>query len=209
MTQMDTPMDRVEEPVESVDRLGNIERRDFLTKAAAAGAIAWATPVILSRPAFAQVGSPVACETISISCTTFECDGPPSGTFPGIEISVSCTCGTLVNPWCVMFNQTVPMDPNDIRAFRVLGTCAGAELAYGTSYCVPTGASQSFLIGHAAAPNDSFSFPFSIDVSVNVSCGSEDTCQAFTITWDAVDDCGLSTPAVDRCAALTDCTGCS
>ena len=94
MNDMNESMDTVEEP------LGSLRRREFLTKAAAAGAIAWAAPVILSRPAYAVEGveGTPGCEpTVRVCCTRYFCQGQGGGQsnyFPGVAVVVSgCPCG--------------------------------------------------------------------------------------------------------------------
>jgi hypothetical protein len=83
VNDMDESMDAVE------PELGSLGRRDFLTKAAAAGAIAWVAPVILSRPAHAtggggydddgddddggHGGTPKCRPTIKVQCIRHKC----------------------------------------------------------------------------------------------------------------------------------------
>jgi hypothetical protein len=89
VNEMDESMDTVEEP------LGSMRRREFLTTAAAAGAVAWAAPVILSRPVFADEvggGSPRCQPTIQLVCSRITC-GQGNKFFPGIRIEVGpCKC---------------------------------------------------------------------------------------------------------------------
>ena len=72
-----------------------MRRREFLTKAAAAGVVAWATPVILSRPAYGVEGgegTPSCRPTVKVCCTRYFCD-QGNKYFPGIAITVShCPC---------------------------------------------------------------------------------------------------------------------
>jgi hypothetical protein len=82
--------------VEQVLR-SSMKRRDFLTKAAAAGAIAWSAPVILSRPAYAADGgggTPNCRPTITPACQLVSCAAGQKN-FPGFTVSVpNCPCAT-------------------------------------------------------------------------------------------------------------------
>lgn len=74
-------------PMESDDAPGS-DRRTLLTRAAAAGAIALTAPVVITRPAFADVGSVVAPSP----CAGF--DGVVGSVFPGAEnFDVRACCG--------------------------------------------------------------------------------------------------------------------
>jgi hypothetical protein len=79
----------------------SMRRRDFLTKAAAAGTIAWATPVILSQPAYAADGgggTPGCRPTFTIACQVHSCD-QGSKMFPGFTVTTTpCPCSTTVPP---------------------------------------------------------------------------------------------------------------
>jgi hypothetical protein len=73
----------------------SIRRRDFLTKAAAAGTIAWATPMILSQPAYAADGgggTPGCRPTFTLACLVHSCD-QGSKMFPGFSVTTTpCPC---------------------------------------------------------------------------------------------------------------------
>ncbi len=75
----------------------SMQRRDFLTKAAAAGAIAWSAPVILSRAAYAVEGgegTPKCRPTVKVCCTRYFCS-QGNKYFPGIAVTSSnCPCST-------------------------------------------------------------------------------------------------------------------
>src|SRR5687768_12278760 len=72
----------------------SLRRREFLTKAAAAGVITWATPVILSRAASAADGgggTPGCRPTFTFECDEYDCGGGQKA-FPGFRIITSCRC---------------------------------------------------------------------------------------------------------------------
>src|SRR5437763_11633945 len=85
----------------------SMRRRDFLTKAAAAGAIAWAAPVILSRPAYAVEGGEGTAKcrpTVKVCCTRYFCPGMGNNGsyFPGLSVVVSnCGCSASCASACV------------------------------------------------------------------------------------------------------------
>lgn len=89
-------MDHSTGPVEQP--LGSLRRREFLTKAAAAGVVAWSAPVILSRPAYAQEGgggTPSCRPTIAVQCVTYDCNFA-NRVFPGITVVASdCPCSDV------------------------------------------------------------------------------------------------------------------
>lgn len=97
VNDMDQTEDTVEQP------LGSLQRRDFLVKAAAAGALAWTAPVILSRPAHAVDGgggTPNCRPTFTLDCTIYDCEGGMKA-FPGFIISpnpLTCPCDEDVPP---------------------------------------------------------------------------------------------------------------
>ncbi len=93
-------MDESPDIVEQVLR-SSLKRRDFLTKAAAAGAITWVTPVILSTAAHADVigGGTATCRpNFNLSCVVFACPGQSSMAFPGIKVVGTGPNGSLVCP---------------------------------------------------------------------------------------------------------------
>lgn len=95
-------MDDVNDMDKSTDTveqwLGSLGRRDFLTKAAVAGALAWTAPMILSRPAHAAAagGTPKCRPTIGLECETVPCNAGPGGGqkhFPGFRANIGpCGC---------------------------------------------------------------------------------------------------------------------
>ena len=120
---MDEPQDIVEQALRS-----SMKRRDFLTKAAAAGAIAWSAPVILSRPAYAAEvgGSPKCRPTITIGpCTIRNCPSQGSSVrnFAGIAINVSkCGCGGQ-NPTVCATVRNLTSSESDVVAYGPLTNC--------------------------------------------------------------------------------------
>lgn len=92
-------MNDMNESADIVDQTfaSSMKRRDFLTKAAAAGAVAWAAPVILSRPAYADDGvggTPKCRPTVKVCCSRYFCD-QGNKYFPGIAVAVGgCPCDT-------------------------------------------------------------------------------------------------------------------
>lgn len=107
-------VNNMNEPTEMLEQaLGSMRRREFLTKAAAAGAVAWATPVVLSRPAFGveggEAGTPRCMPKVTVCCTRYFC-GQGDKYFPGIAITVSecpCSPGTCASA-CVLITNVTP-----------------------------------------------------------------------------------------------------
>jgi hypothetical protein len=97
VNDMDQSTDTVEQS------LGSMQRREFLTKAAAVGAIAWVAPVILSRPAWAVDGGggTLHCRpAFKLECTLVSC-GQGNKQFPGFKVSPSplnCPCSNTMPP---------------------------------------------------------------------------------------------------------------
>jgi hypothetical protein len=76
-----------------------MDRRSALKKAAAAGAIVWTAPMILSSKAVAAGGGTANCRPeITVSCIEYDCQ--QGGKFmPGIKVEASpCPCGTTATP---------------------------------------------------------------------------------------------------------------
>ena len=118
-------MNDMDEPAKTVELFGPQGRRDFLTKAAAAGAIAWAAPLILSRPAYALDGgggTPNCRPTIAFQCLVHSCD-QGSKFFPGFNAVVSnCPCS----------HTTPPQRPLSCIKITNVSTCDGKVIvAYG------------------------------------------------------------------------------
>jgi hypothetical protein len=103
---------------------GSLRRRDFLTKAAAAGTIAWAAPVILSRPAYAADagGTPNCRPTFNFTCDTIDC-GQGGKTFAGFNVNVLnngfCPCGSPARRpiTCIRITNLAGCGANDITAY--------------------------------------------------------------------------------------------
>ena len=72
-------------------------RRDFLKKSAAAGAVLWAAPTVVSSPAFGQTGgSPVPCDAPDVCTSGFEsCGTSPNGR-ACVTANVNGTCDCVV-----------------------------------------------------------------------------------------------------------------
>jgi len=91
MNDMNESPDIVEQALRS-----SMKRRDFLTKAAAAGAITWATPMILSRAAYADDGGggTARCRpSITVVCNNVTQDcGQGNKTFRGFKVTTHCGC---------------------------------------------------------------------------------------------------------------------
>ena len=112
--------------------LGSMRRRDFLTAAAAAGALAWTAPVILSRPAYADDddggGTPKCRPKIKLRCVQpVPCaDEQGNKAFAGIEIDpgATCPCDGKAPDVCVqIIKLTSDKHPNDIVAYRPTPEC--------------------------------------------------------------------------------------
>lgn len=92
-------MDGVNDMERSTDTaegpLGSLRRREFLTKAAAAGVIVWSAPVILSRPAHAADGgggTPKCRPTFTLNCVIYDCQ-QGNKAFPGFTVNATpCPC---------------------------------------------------------------------------------------------------------------------
>ena len=128
-------MDDVNDMNESPDIIeralsASMKRRDFLTKAAAAGAITWVTPVILSTPAHADVigGGTATCRPdFNLVCDVFQCPGQSSMAFPGIKVvgngpngSLACPCtGKCTGPpqACIKITNIVTSPSQVVRVY--------------------------------------------------------------------------------------------
>jgi hypothetical protein len=150
----------------------SMKRRDFLTKAAAAGAIAWATPVILSRAAYAADGgggTPTCRPTFTFACDTVDC-GQGGKTFAGFKVVPSnCPCGSQPAPvTCIKITQLAGCNSNDITAYGNGTICSPPNqhptvpdkiLSTGNweclvTNCPPTNPSNCFIFfGHARSGN--------------------------------------------------------
>lgn len=130
MNDMDQTQDTGEQT------LGSLKRRDFLVKAAAAGAVAWTAPVILSRPAHAVDGgggTPNCRPTFTLDCTTFNCMGGNKA-FPGFTVSpnpLTCPCADPPQPavTCIKItplpgNATFTCDGNPVVAYGAGTICS-------------------------------------------------------------------------------------
>lgn len=104
-------------------------RRDFLKKSAATGAVLWAAPTVVSRPAFAQTGgspvpcgAPDVCETNVIVATC--------GTSPG-----GFQCETWsVNGECDCVVRDGPFTGDEVLCRKV--TSVRVDCPDGTFFCV-------------------------------------------------------------------------
>jgi hypothetical protein len=133
-------VDDVNDMNESMDRIegalgSSLRRRDFLTKAAAAGTIAWVAPVILSRPAYALDGgggTPNCRPTFTFECITYDCQ-QGSKMMPGFRVvTTSCPCSHTVPPQrpitCIKITKRVA----DGGGPGVVATCATDPVVYGS-----------------------------------------------------------------------------
>lgn len=127
MNDMNESADIVEQALAS-----SMRRRDFLTKAAAAGAIAWSAPVILSRPAWAVEvgGSPKCRPMITVGpCVITNCpaQGNTTRNFPGIRIkTTNCGCNVPGGPTVPIVCATVrnmTASEADVVAYGPLTDC--------------------------------------------------------------------------------------
>lgn len=127
MNDNNESMDIVEEGLGS-----SMRRRDFLTKAAAAGAIAWSAPVILSRPAYAADGgggTPNCRPTFTFQCVVYDCQ-QGGKMFPGFRV--------LTTP-CPCSSTTPPAQPTTcVKITNLSATCTTDPVAYGNgTLCAP------------------------------------------------------------------------
>ena len=207
MNDMNESPDIVEQAFAS-----SMKRRDFLTKAAAAGAIAWTAPVILSRPAFAADGgggTPNCRPTVGISCLSYFC-AQGNKFFPGFNATTSsCPCSHTVPPQrplaCIKITNVSQCDGKNIFAYGNGTDCSPLQghptvpdvhLSTGNWECFdPTqpvfwGLARS---GNGAIPNlASCTFTFRLGIWAG-SCPDRDstddafTCQTFdvSITWNS------------------------
>ncbi|MDQ1493029.1 MAG: hypothetical protein QOJ23_5543 [Actinomycetota bacterium] len=203
VNNVDEPMDKIEEALGS-----SLRRRDFLTKAAAAGAIAWAAPVILSRPAYAADGgggTPNCRPTFTFTCDTVDC-GQGGKTFAGFRVlSSTCPCS---NPsqqpvTCIKITNLAGCNSNDITAYGNGTICSPPNqhptvpdkiLSTGNWECF--NAANPVFFGHARSGNGNGSISnlgngctitFRLGVWVG-SCPDRDStnqafvCQTFDVT---------------------------
>lgn len=108
------------------------ERRDFLKKAAVAGAIVWTAPQILSRPAYAVEGGggTAKCRpSFEFGCVSKDCVQGKKF-FPAITVTPTlCPCAQLGDP-----------PPKVCLKFGPITADCGANVAYGgTTECQPNG----------------------------------------------------------------------
>ena len=121
---------------------GSMRRRDFLATAAAAGAVAWTAPLILSQPAYAADGgggTPQCRPTIQPRCLVHDCD-QGSKHFPGFTVDVSnCLCPPRTQ-----------RPVTCIKITNIGGNCSPDVTAYGNATdCSPRQSSH-----HTGAPDD-------------------------------------------------------
>jgi hypothetical protein len=123
VNDMNESMDFVEQALGS-----SMRRREFLTKAAVTGAIAWSTPVILSRPAYAaEVGGSPSCRpAITVGpCVIRNCPSSGNSTrnFPGITIrTTTCGCGGQTPTVCATVRNLTSSE-SDVVAYGPLTDC--------------------------------------------------------------------------------------
>jgi hypothetical protein len=164
----------------------SMKRRDFLTKAAAAGAITWATPVILSRAAYAVEGgegTPNCRPTVKVCCTRYFCN-QGSKYFPGVALAVSnCPCSSATcSTACVKIVNITNTGGFSIAAYGPGTTCGplsgggtdvGNVFSDGNWHCLTTSMSTIFfgkVRGGNGAIGDIGSASVSFDLAVWASC---------------------------------------
>jgi hypothetical protein len=205
VNNMDESMDAVEQPRASLGR------RDFLTKAAAAGAVAWTAPMILSRPAHAQVigGTPGCSPLITTTCVTHDC-GQGQKCFPGIRIQIGpCRCNPGTPVACVRITD---LDPEFV-AYGDQATCdppavAGEVLSTGDWECIDS--DETVFFGRPRSGNGNGAIPELGDGTVITfrmaiwagNCSDETGDPAFecrtidvSMTWQQeLGTCGMASP---------------
>lgn len=155
MDDMNESADVVEQVLQS-----SMRRREFLTKAAAAGAVAWAAPVILSRPAYGVEGgegTPKCRPTVKVCCTRYFCE-QGGKYFPGIAVTVGdCPCapGTCPTVCVRIVNVTHTAGSGvTIVAYGPGTTCGplqqggsdvGNMFSDGAWHCLPSSGSTIFF----------------------------------------------------------------
>lgn len=219
-------MDDVNDMHESIDTveqpLGSMRRRDFLTKAAAAGVLAWSAPVILSRPAHAQDGgggTPNCRPTFTLQCVVYDCQ-QGGKMFPGITVTTSdCPCSPTTPPQepttCIRIEDLAMSCTTDPVAYGN-GTLCPPPGAGGTDDVLSTGAWECFdpafpvFFGRARAGGGSIpALPSDCTITFRMAvwaggCPDADspdeafTCQTFnvTIVWDQ------GTKTVESCTIM-------
>jgi hypothetical protein len=184
-------MDDTNEPTDATEHwLGPQGRRAFLTKAAAAGAIAWAAPVILSRAAYAVEGgegTPKCRPTIKVCCTRYFCVGQGGGQskyFPGLSVVASncpCSSGTCASA-CVKIVNITSSSGASVSAYGPGTTCGplsqggsdvGNVFSDGSWHCL-TAAMSTIFFGKTRQGNgaigDIGSDTITFDMAVWASC---------------------------------------
>jgi hypothetical protein len=180
-------MNDMNESPDLVERaLGPMRRREFLTKAAAAGAIAWAAPVILSRPAYAVEGgegTPTCRPTVKVCCTRYFCN-QGNKYFPGLAVVASncpCSSGTCATA-CVKIVNITSSSGASVTAYGPGTTCGplsgggtdvGNVFGDGNWHCL-TVASSTIFFGKVRQGNgaigDIGSDTITFDMAVWASC---------------------------------------
>jgi len=164
----------------------SMKRRDFLTKAAAAGAIAWSAPVILSRAAYAVEGgegTPKCRPTVKVCCTRYFCN-QGNKYFPGLAVVVSnCPCfpGTC-STTCVKIVNITSSSGASVQAYGPGTTCGplsggatdvGNIFSDGDWHCL-TASSSTIFFGKTRQGNgaigDIGSDTITFDMAVWASC---------------------------------------
>ena len=107
-------------------------RREFLTAAAATGAVVWTTPMILSRPAYAADGgggTPTCRPTFTLECVVYDCQQGQKR-MPGFRVVTSaCPCSPTTPPE----RPTTCIKITDLEA-----TCTPDPVAFGSgTLCGP------------------------------------------------------------------------
>jgi hypothetical protein len=205
----------------------SIKRRDFLTKAAAAGAITWATPVILSRAADAAEvagGTPKCRPTITPACQLVSCN-QGNKNFPGFTISTggNCPCSTHPAPFtCIKITNLSNCGSMSLVAYGNGTDCSpnGTTnvLTNATGSWVCFDASQPVFFGpprnSQGAINNLSTCSFTFDLAVWAGCpnstgsGFAFDCRTYHVTISYTSGNNASaTCTFDNTAPATACTG--
>jgi len=222
VNNMDEPQDIVEQALRS-----SMKRRDFLTKAAAAGAITWATPVILSRAAYADEvrgGTPKCRPTIQHGCTLVTCDQGQKN-FPGFTFTTNPTCpcnGSAAPITCIKITNVSKCGNMTLVAYGNGTDCSpgGATnvLTNATGSWVCFDSTQPVFFGPArngmGAINNLSTCTFTFDVSVWAGCpnrfhpGTFDfDCQTWHVSISYTSGSNASATCTFTMSSSSDCAG--
>jgi hypothetical protein len=197
-------VDKMSKSTDTIDEAHeSMGRRDFLTKAAAAGAIAWATPVILSHAAHAAPpgGTPKCRPTISTPTCQLLLNCPAAGNldvrdFPGFNVPISaCPCsGTPTT--CIRIRNLSSCGGTTLFAYRGMSDCndgsASDFLPLNSWQCLPGGSPAVWFgperLSNGRVPVLTNSCTITFDLDVWSSCpdrtpadGPAFVCRTFSV----------------------------